>query len=316
LALLVFALSAGARPVPALGDPPVLYGTSWQLFASPAGAVDVTAGKYKKFTPQDKAKYTIAFGADGRAALRLDCNRATGTWTSTKPGALHFGPLAMTRAMCPAGSLSDRLASDLSRVVVYSFLEGHLILHSGVVDEDRLEFEPLAAPPSFDCAKPVAQYEKLVCSDSNLSWLDRTLADVYSAWLKKFPSAESVQQKDPEPAWLPARESCANQPDAKACIESAYQRRIAQLEMQAGLLPEPIRANYSCLGNSTITAAYYNQTDPASALFTQADLQVVALVLPSGSGARYGAPGFEFWEHQGEAAVTWNGQKFTCKVAR
>jgi membrane-bound inhibitor of C-type lysozyme len=48
-------------------------------------------------------------------------------------------------------------------------------------------------------------------------------------------------------------------------------------------------------------------------VFTFGDQQVVAFVALSGSGARYLGPGVDFWEHQGEAAVTWYGTKMTCK---
>jgi len=302
--LFAFALPSGASP---FGGPPVLYGTSWQLAR--------IVGSGGTDSVDDKAKYTVSFGADGRASLRLDCNRATGAWTSATPGEIRFGPLAMTRAMCAAGSHSDRLARDLSRVAAYSVAFGHLILQPAAGDGERLDFEPLAAPPTFDCAKASADAEKLVCTDPNLAWLDRTLADVYPAAVNKLSSGEAAKQTDAQRAWSDARNACEKEQDAKTCIQSAYQRRIAELEIRAGLLPAPINAKCSCPGDSTITAAYYNSTDPASALFTYNGSEVVAIVQPSGSGARYGAPGVELWEHQGEAAVTWSGKQFNCKVA-
>jgi para-nitrobenzyl esterase len=55
-----------------------LGGTSWQLVQF-QGSDDTT------LTPDDKSKYTIAFGTDGRVSARLDCNRGRGTWTSAGP---------------------------------------------------------------------------------------------------------------------------------------------------------------------------------------------------------------------------------------
>ena len=44
--------------------------------------------------------------------------------------------------------------------------------------------------------------------------------------------------------------------------------------------------------------------------------QAVLLTAMSGSGSRYTAPEMEYWEHQGEVAVTWHETKMTCKVLR
>jgi membrane-bound inhibitor of C-type lysozyme len=41
--------------------------------------------------------------------------------------------------------------------------------------------------------------------------------------------------------------------------------------------------------------------------------QVIAYQAISGSGARYLGRNVEFWEHQGEATVTWFDQQLTCK---
>ena len=72
-------------------------GTAWQLvrFQGGHGAVLV---------PDDRAKYTITFTADGYLSVRFDCNRGRGRWISPAPGQIEFGPLALTRAACPPGS--------------------------------------------------------------------------------------------------------------------------------------------------------------------------------------------------------------------
>lgn len=68
----------------------------------------------------DPSRYTLAFGADGGATLRLDCNRGRGTWRSEEPHRLDFGAIAMTRAMCPSGSLEPRVARELPWVRVFA----------------------------------------------------------------------------------------------------------------------------------------------------------------------------------------------------
>jgi hypothetical protein len=64
-----------------------LVGTSWQLVKF-QGSDDTT------LTPDDRAKYTIWFGAGGRLTARLDCNRGRGTWKSSGPNQIDLGSLA------------------------------------------------------------------------------------------------------------------------------------------------------------------------------------------------------------------------------
>lgn len=77
---------------------------------NPRGQLAVNRGDDETIlTPDDKAKYTVAFGTDGRVSARIDCNRGSGMWKSPGPGQLEFGPLAMTMAMCPPAPLNNRL---------------------------------------------------------------------------------------------------------------------------------------------------------------------------------------------------------------
>jgi heat shock protein HslJ len=112
-----------------------LKGTSWQL-------VKFQGGDDKTIKPDDGSKYTITFGNDGRVSARIDCNRGSGTWKSSGPNQLQFGPLGLTRAMCPPGSLHDRIARDWSAVRSYVIRDGHLFL-SLMADGGIYEFEPI-----------------------------------------------------------------------------------------------------------------------------------------------------------------------------
>jgi para-nitrobenzyl esterase len=130
-------------PVNAPGTGPVtpaptpgLAGTSWQL-------VRFEGGDDTVLTPDDKAKYTLQFEGEGRVSVRFDCNRGRGTWTSAAPGQLEFGPVALTRAMCPPGSLHDRLVTHWPYIRSYVLKDGHLFL-SLQADGGIYEFEPLA----------------------------------------------------------------------------------------------------------------------------------------------------------------------------
>jgi heat shock protein HslJ len=81
----------------------------------------------------DPSRFTVSFGADGRAAFRLDCNRAHATWTSIpgadgRSGRVEFGPIAGTRALCPPPSIDERLTRDLPFVRSYLLRDGQLHL--------------------------------------------------------------------------------------------------------------------------------------------------------------------------------------------
>lgn len=113
-----------------------LVGTSWQL-------VRFEGSDDRTLTPEDPEKYTIAFGSDATVSVRIDCNRGHGTWKSGGPNQLEFGPLALTRAMCPPTPLNDRLARDWQYVPSYILKDGHLFI-SLMVDAGIYEFEPIS----------------------------------------------------------------------------------------------------------------------------------------------------------------------------
>jgi para-nitrobenzyl esterase len=111
-----------------------LAGTSWRLVKFRDGDGTVLA-------PDDRSKYTLSFAADGSFSARIDCNRGRGGWRSAGKNRLEFGPMALTRAMCPPGSLHDQIAKQLPYVRSYLIRDGHLFL-SLVADGGTYEFEP------------------------------------------------------------------------------------------------------------------------------------------------------------------------------
>lgn len=126
-----------------------LGGTSWQL-------VKFQGGDEKTLIPDDKAKYTIAFNAEGQVSVRIDCNRGRSTWKSLAPNQLQFGSLALTRAKCPPGSLYDRIVKDWSFVRSYTLKNNHLFL-SLMADGGIYEFEPISP---FQPVAPQSSMEK------------------------------------------------------------------------------------------------------------------------------------------------------------
>jgi len=120
-----------------------LGGTSWRLveFQSMDDAQGITR-------PDDPNKYTITFNEDGTLAIRLDCNRGFGSWQSASPsaagGALSFGPLGVTRAMCPEPSMDDLLANQLDYVRSFVIANGQLNM-ALMADGGIIVWEPITS---------------------------------------------------------------------------------------------------------------------------------------------------------------------------
>lgn len=114
---------------------PTLAGTTWRLVKFQGGDDTVR-------TPDDGSKYTLAFGTDGRVAVRIDCNRGNGAWKAAG-SELSLGPLALTRALCPPNSMHDFFVKQWPFIRSYMIKDRHLFL-SLMADGGIFEFEPAA----------------------------------------------------------------------------------------------------------------------------------------------------------------------------
>ena len=95
LAALVL-VATSAKAVPPM--PPELARTTW-------GWVSLTTPE-ETLTIAEPERYTLRFSEGDRVAVRADCNRGAGSVVVPEPGAIRFGALAITRAMCPARSVT------------------------------------------------------------------------------------------------------------------------------------------------------------------------------------------------------------------
>ena len=131
--------AAAATPParPPAGNNSPLTGTGWQL-------VKFSGADGKAVLPDVGAKYAIEFGNNGQFRARVDCNRGTGTWRSSGPNQVEFGPLGLTRARCPVGSMHDQIVQDWPKIRTYAIRNGHLFL-ALMTDGSTYEFEPIAA---------------------------------------------------------------------------------------------------------------------------------------------------------------------------
>jgi len=112
--LLAAAAQAAEAPAPA-----ELQGTwRWVSFVS---ATD-------KLLVDKPDQYQLDFPNAGQIALKADCNRAAGGISFGNDGAMKIGPMAMTRAMCPPGSLSDRFVQEVGKATRWSKRDKDLLL--------------------------------------------------------------------------------------------------------------------------------------------------------------------------------------------
>jgi uncharacterized lipoprotein YbaY/heat shock protein HslJ len=144
-----------AAGTPAAADTVGLVGPVWRL-------VEFRGGDDTRLTPDDPAKYTLEFMPDGSLIARIDCNRGRGTWKSTGPS-LELGPLALTRAACPPGSLHDQIVKQWPNIRSYVLRDGHLHL-SLMADGGIYEFEPspVATPASGATLRGTATYRERI----------------------------------------------------------------------------------------------------------------------------------------------------------
>jgi len=128
-------------PVANSGAADKLAGTRWRLVE--IQSMDDAIGTTR---PNDRNLYTLDLNVDGRAVLRLNCNRGVGPWAA-KPiangaqGGFSIGPLAMTRALCPPPSLDERIAKDMGYVRSFILRDGRLYL-SLMADGGIYAWEP------------------------------------------------------------------------------------------------------------------------------------------------------------------------------
>jgi heat shock protein HslJ len=105
-----------------------LADTEWRLVE--IQSMDDATGAER---PDDPSLYNMRLNADGTVHMRLNCNRATGSWSvepSADPanGRFRFGLLATTKALCPPPSLDEKIVADANYVRGYLLRDRRLYL--------------------------------------------------------------------------------------------------------------------------------------------------------------------------------------------
>lgn len=98
--------------------------------------------------------------------------------------------------------------------------------------------EEVTAQPSFDCADAAEPLDTLICGDSTLADLDRSLADLYHAALAGGAAEAQAKLRDEQRAWAANRavscgveaEPAIEVDDAIGCLIALYRARIEALK--------------------------------------------------------------------------------------
>jgi uncharacterized protein len=174
-----------------------------------------------------------------------------------------------------------------------------------------------AAPSSVavDCTKPATSVQQLVCTDPRLTDLDHRLQSAYQQALART-GADPAALTGAQTGWEAVRDGCTQNSDVHTCLVEAYQTRLVQFAIADPATAAPPVFTYHCPADSgPLTAQFYNQFDPQTAVLDWKGNQQILFIQPSGSGARYGRQGAEYWEHQGEVKLDINGTKFVCSTS-
>ena len=126
------ALAGGCASAPQ--EPASLAGTSWQF-------VKFTGGDGKVLIPDDKSKYTVNFGADGRFNVRFDRNRgnmAGSRQAKTRSSSARWA----SRARCADPSRCTIISSGSGPTCART-LCATVICIRWMADGGIFEFEPL-----------------------------------------------------------------------------------------------------------------------------------------------------------------------------
>ena len=164
----------------------------------------------------------------------------------------------------------------------------------------------LATEPSFDCAKASGSVEEMICQDEQLAELDSKLAEVYTAAARKATNEHPPVLKAEQRGWIKGRNDCWKSDDPRACTETEYRHRIAELQARYRLVPEKGPFWFACDDNaSSEVVVTFFETDPPTLIAERGDGVSFMIQQPSGSGAKYQGRNETFWEHQGEATIVW-----------
>ena len=175
--------------------------------------------------------------------------------------------------------------------------------------------------PSFDCSKAdiggtdKPSTETIICQKPELSKLDSQLDEVYQQALQKSGTS-SQTLKAMQRGWIKGRNDCWKSEEQVSCIKNSYLHRISELQARYQLVDSKGPFRFVCENNpkNEFIITFYD-TEPATLIAERGDQESLMHSVVSASGSKYQGRNEIFWEHQGEATITWGYEapELTCK---
>ncbi|SFM71541.1 MliC family protein [Marinobacter zhejiangensis] len=165
----------------------------------------------------------------------------------------------------------------------------------------------LSFSPSFPCDQVGdGSIEAMICGDEQLSALDRELDGVYAAASKLAQNEQPPMLAAEQRGWISGRNDCWKATDQRECVRTEYERRIAELQARYRLVEFDGPVSFSCDGNpaNEVVVTFFH-TAPATLIAERGDSVSVMYLQPDENGSRYQGRNESFWEHQGQAVITW-----------
>jgi len=84
----------------------------------------------------------------------------------------------------------------------------------------------MSSKPSFNCAKATKKTEKSICRNSELSYADRRMSELYSQLRRSLSKSDANLLRKEQRAWLKRRNTCYSDVN---CLLQIYEDRITEL---------------------------------------------------------------------------------------
>jgi len=172
--------------------------------------------------------------------------------------------------------------------------------------------QPLLANqgPSYECAKtPADSIEEMICEDTRLSALDRTLAEVYIEAQKKALNEQPAQLKPEQRGWIAGRNDCWKQNDKHSCVANAYTRRIAELQARYRLADITAVITFACENDrdNELVVVHF-ATEPATLIADYGDSVSLMYRQPGVEDVQYVGRNESIIFKEDQAVVVWGYQ--------
>jgi uncharacterized protein len=164
-----------------------------------------------------------------------------------------------------------------------------------------------ATTPSFDCSKVAkGSTEALICKDKELALLDRQMASVFQAALKKTEPSFQPRLRTEQIGWIKGRNDCWKEANQKSCVSKNYHLRIAELQAKYRLLPGTGPIRYICDGNAAneVLVTFF-KTNPPSLIAERGDSVSMMFLQPNQPGSKYQGRNESLLKEQNKAQIIW-----------